>query len=276
LGRRAGGRRTHDKAVSGAVPSGATNDIALLARMDAPVIGLLAGTVLLERQALVSAEIRLVETPYGKAEVDVGEMAGFEVALVQRHGRRRDCPPHRINHAANLAALAQLGVQKVLALGSTGCLRADIELPALMVPDDYINFFDVTIFDDRLVHVTPGFDEGLRAILIEEAGAVARLRDDFPVIDRGTYFQLRGPRLDTRAEVAFSRTFADCVGMTIGSEATIAKELGLSYAALCTLDNYANGVRDRTVAQTEIQDCASRNADICLAILARAVARATS
>jgi 5'-methylthioadenosine phosphorylase len=239
-----------------------------------PMIGLVAGTVLLERQALRSPEIRAVETPYGSAEIDVGDMGGIAVALVQRHGRLRNHPPHRINHAANLSALAQLGVRRVFALGSTGCLRADVELPALMVPDDYINFFDVTIHDDRLVHVTPGFDDDLRAILIEEARAVAATRGNLPVLERGTYFQLRGPRLDTRAEVAFSRTIADCVGMTIGSEATIAKELGLAYAALCTLDNYGNGIRDRIVSQSEIQDSASRNADACLAILVRAVARA--
>jgi 5'-methylthioadenosine phosphorylase len=52
---------------------------------------------------------------------------------VQRHGRRRDRPPHRINHPANLWALRSLGARQVLALGSTGCLRADIDLPALMV-----------------------------------------------------------------------------------------------------------------------------------------------
>jgi 5'-methylthioadenosine phosphorylase len=227
------------------------------------VIGLIAGTVLLERQALVDIDARTVETPYGPAEVDVGRMGGVQVALVQRHGRRRDRPPHTINHAANLAALASLGVSKVLALGSTGCLRDDFDLPALMVPDDYVNFFDDTIFDDRLVHVTPGFDDDLRARLI----AAARADGALPVIDGGVYFQLRGPRLDTKAEVRFSRTIADCVGMTIGSEATIAKELGLDYAVLCTLDNYANGVRDRGVSQAEIQASASRNADACIRIL---------
>jgi 5'-methylthioadenosine phosphorylase len=231
------------------------------------VIGLIAGTVLLERQALSAVDARQITTPYGPAEVDVGQMNGVPVALVQRHGRRRDRPPHTINHAANLAALASLGVQKVLALGSTGCLRDDIDLPALMVPDDYINFFDTTIFNDRLVHVTPGFDEDLRARLL----AAARAQGALPVIDGGVYFQLRGPRLDTRAEVAFSRTFADCVGMTIGSEATIARELQLGYAALCTLDNYANGVRDLGVTQGQIQASASSNADACIEILAAVV-----
>jgi 5'-methylthioadenosine phosphorylase len=231
------------------------------------VIGLIAGTVLLERQALSAVDARTITTPYGEAEVDVGRMNGVEVALVQRHGRRRDRPPHVINHPANLAALASLGAKKVLALGSTGCLRADIDLPSLMVPDDYINFFDQTIFNDRLVHVTPGFDADLRARLV----AAGRAHGVLPVIDGGVYFQLRGPRLDTRAEVVFSGTFAHCVGMTIGSEATIARELGLGYAALCTLDNYAHGVRSLGVTQAQINASAKENADACIAILGMVV-----
>jgi 5'-methylthioadenosine phosphorylase len=236
------------------------------------MIGLIAGTVLLERNALQAPSLRVCDTPHGKAEVAVGQMAGVEVGLIQRHGRLKDTPPHRINHAANLSALASLGVTRVFSLGSTGCLRDDIELPALMIPDDYLNFFDVTVFNDRLVHVTPGFDPTLRAWLIEAAKTLS----DIPVLDRGTYFQLRGPRLDTRAEVRFSRAFADCVGMTIGSEATIARELGLAYASLCTLDNYANGVRDRDVSQAEIQASASHNADLCLRILAAVVQKAAT
>jgi 5'-methylthioadenosine phosphorylase len=233
------------------------------------MIGIIGGTILLEVEALRQAEVRTIATPHGSAEVDVGAIGGTEVALVQRHGHRRDTPPHRINHGANLAALASLGAKRVVALGSTGCLRAELELPALMVPHDYINFFETTVFDHSLVHVTPGFDDELRQLLIAEARAAGRL----PVHDRGVYFQLRGPRLDTRAEVAWTKTVADCVGMTIGSEATVARELGLGYAALCTLDNYANGVRDAHVDQALINRNARDNAEACLDILGRVIAR---
>jgi 5'-methylthioadenosine phosphorylase len=235
----------------------------------APPVGIIGGTILLERQALADARSQTLETPYGTADLDLGSLGGRPVALVQRHGRKRDRPPHRINHAANLAALASLGVRDVLALASTGALKPELDLPALMVPHDYINFFDTTIFDDRLVHVTPGFDPRLRQLLIEEARRVSGL----PVYDQGVYFQLRGPRLDTRAEVAFCGTMADCVGMTVGSEATIARELDLRYAVLCTLDNHAHGVRQQSVRQQDIQSSATRNADACLAVLQAVVAR---
>jgi 5'-methylthioadenosine phosphorylase len=238
-------------------------------RRSSVMIGIIGGTILIERRALDAPEPRDIGTPYGSAEVDVGQLSGVPVALVQRHGRRRDRPPHRINHPANLSALQSLGVSRVIGLGSTGCLRADVDLPALIVPHDYINFFESTVFDDRLVHVTPGFDEELRRTLIEEARGFGQL----PLLDRGVYFQQRGPRLDTRAEVAFMGTLADCVGMTVASEATVARELGLAYAALCTLDNYAHGVRDRPVDQADIQANASRNASACLEVLARVVQR---
>jgi 5'-methylthioadenosine phosphorylase len=240
-----------------------------------PIIGIVGGTILLERQALGDARALTLETPYGTADLDLGTLAasGCPVALVQRHGRKRDRPPHRINHAANLAALASLGVRDVLALASTGALKAELQVPALMVPHDYINFFDTTIFDDRLVHVTPGLDPHLRQLLIEEARRASGQQGSLRVYDQGVYFQLRGPRLDTRAEVAVCGTMADCVGMTVGSEATIARELELRYAALCTLDNHAHGVRQQPVSQQAIQASASANADACLAVLRAVVAR---
>jgi 5'-methylthioadenosine phosphorylase len=142
------------------------------------------------------------------------------------------------------------------------------------------------VFHDRLVHVTPGFDEPLRALLIEEARRATGVTagetsattsaGSLPVYDRGVYFQVRGPRLDTPAEVALAGTFADCVGMTIASEATVARELGLPYAALCTLDNHANGLGPAgggPVRQGDIQAAATRNADLCLQVLAAVLQR---
>ena len=233
------------------------------------MIGIIGGTILLDRRALDAPDLREIDTPHGPSELELGQLAGVPVAFVQRHGRRRDKPPHRINHAANLSGLQVLGVTHVIGLGSTGCLRHDLELPALMVPHDYINFLDSTVFNDQLKHITPGFDEELRRVLIEEARALGRL----PVLESGVYFQQRGPRLDTRAEVAFMRTLADCVGMTVGTEATVARELGLRYAALCTLDNYAHGIRDQVVDQGEIQANAGRNAEAVLDVLGRVLGR---
>ena len=40
--------------------------------------------------------------------------------------------------------------------------------------------------------------------------------------------------------------FADVVGMTVGAECVAANQLGLDYAAVCIVDNLANGLDDGT------------------------------
>ena len=213
------------------------------------MIGIIGGTHILEIKVLKDVEETRIETPYGTAEIDVGRVDGIDVAIIQRHGKRKDKPPHRINHAANFYALKSLGVKYVIGMGSVGALREEYSLPSLIIPHDYIDFFSgVTIYNDSLVHVTPGFDEYLREVLVE----VARKISSFPVIDKGVYFQTRGPRLETKAEIAMIKSFADCVGMTAGSEATIARELGLSYAIVCTMDNYAHGIKNQSIDYREI------------------------
>lgn len=232
------------------------------------MIGIVGGTHLLENEILKEKREIEVQTHFGVAEIDLGILDNVEVAIVQRHGKKRDKPPHRINHQANFYALKSLGVTKVIGMGSAGCLREEIEIPAIIVPHDYIDFFSgVTIFNDSLVYVTPGFDEGIRKILLSVAKQISTL----PVIENGVYFQTRGPRLETIAEIAMIKNFADCVGMTAGSEATIAKELGIRYAVICTMDNYAHGIRGVKVEYEEIIKKAKENAKNCVEIVKEAV-----
>lgn len=234
------------------------------------MIGIVGGTHILEMKLLSEVEERYIETPFGVAEVEIGKINGVDVAVIQRHGKRRDKPPHRINHAANFSALKSLNVKYIIGMGSVGCLREEYSLPALIVPEDYIDFFSgATVYDKSLVHITPGFDEYIRKVLVETAKKISR----FPVIDGGVYFQTRGPRLETRAEIAMIKNVADCVGMTAGSEATVAKELGLGYAVICTMDNYAHGIRNEVVEYREIVKKAKENAEECLRVVEKAVKR---
>lgn len=230
------------------------------------MIGIIGGTVLRETQVPAGGTDRRIVIDGTPVVVRLGGMADVDVAVLQRHGPQAATPPHRIDHAANLRALREAGVDRVVGIGSAGSLREDVELPALFVPDDYISWADPTIFTDRVHHVTPGFDEAIRRELIASARAMGAR-----VVDRGTYWQTRGPRLETRAEIAFLRRFADAVGMTLGSEATVARELGIRYAALCTLDNLAHGLRGAVPTEEEIRARASENAAACLRAIEGAV-----
>lgn len=172
--------------------------------------------------------------------------AGHGARVLQRHdGGGAYTLPHRIDHVANLGALAEQGCDRVLAIGSVGSLKpGELDVGALVCPDDFIalNLGD-SIFGDQRAHSAPGFSPDWRREVIaawSEGGQAPR--------DGGVYWQARGPRFETPAEIRLMAAHADVVGMTIATECVVARELGLDYAALCVVDNLANGLAEEEVS----------------------------
>ena len=167
-------------------------------------------------------------------------------AIVQRH-RDKDGTfvlPHAIDHEATLRPLVEQGCDRVLAIGSVGSLRAELGVGSLVCPDDFIalNLGD-SIFGDEQAHSAPGFAPRWREEVIaawSQGGQEPR--------DGGVYWQARGPRFETPAEIRLMAAHADVVGMTLATECVVARELGLDYAALCVVDNLANGIAEATVS----------------------------
>ncbi|MGN6662614.1 MAG: MTAP family purine nucleoside phosphorylase [Solirubrobacterales bacterium] len=172
-------------------------------------------------------------------------------AIVQRH-RGADGSfvlPHAIDYAANLRPLAEQGCDRVLAIGSVGSLHPELAVGSLVCPDDFIALnLAESIFADERGHSAPGFERRWREEVIaawSEGGQAPR--------DGGVYWQARGPRFETPAEIRLMAAHADVVGMTIASECVVAGELGLDYAALCVVDNLANGLSEEPVSIAEIE-----------------------
>ncbi|MFL5872595.1 MAG: MTAP family purine nucleoside phosphorylase [Solirubrobacterales bacterium] len=167
-------------------------------------------------------------------------------AIVQRHSADGAFVlPHAIDHEANLRPLLEQGCDRVLGIGSVGSLKpGELEVGALVCPDDLIALgLGDSIFGDERAHSAPGFAPRWREEVIaawSESGQAPR--------DGGVYWQARGPRFETPAEIRLIAAHADVVGMTIGSECIVARELGLDYAALCVVDNLANGLAEETVS----------------------------
>jgi 5'-methylthioadenosine phosphorylase len=167
-------------------------------------------------------------------------------AITQRHdGDGAFVLPHAIAHEANLRPLVEQGCDRVLGIGSVGSLRPEeLSVGSLVCPDDFIalNLGD-SIFGDARAHSAPGFDRRWREEVItawSEGGQAPR--------DGGVYWQARGPRFETAAEIRLMAAHAHVVGMTIASECVVAGELGLDYAALCVVDNLANGLAEEEVS----------------------------
>jgi 5'-methylthioadenosine phosphorylase len=228
-----------------------------------PRLAVLAGHTLLGAE--FAADARRLEIATRSGAVALRDADDF--VYLQRHGFDHYSAPHAIDHVANLSALAAAGCDRVLALGSVGSLRAEIAVGTFLAPDDFISVLvRATGFDDHRGHVVPGFDAGWRAdVLAAFAAAGETPRDG------GVYWQSLGPRFETRAEVRAIAQHADVVGMTIGSEAAIARELGLRYAAVCNVDNFANGVAPAELTLAEYEAGKRSNRERSLRALARAV-----
>lgn len=171
-------------------------------------------------------------------------------AVVQRHGGVGDYVlPHEIDHAANLKPLVEQGCDRVLAIASVGSLRTDLPVGTLLCPDDFIALHvSTSIFADTRAHSAPSFAAHWRAELLAAWAEGA----EAPV-DGGVYWQTIGPRFETAAEIRMIAPHADVVGMTVASECVIAGELGLEYAAICIVDNLANGLTAGELSIAELE-----------------------
>lgn len=195
----------------------------------------------------------------GSAGTEIAAIAAQHAVVLQRHGSGDAYTlPHRIDHAANLRTLAEAGCDRALAICSVGSLDAGLGIGSFVCPDDFIALqVTITTFDDPRGHATPGFDSAWRTDVLaawRKSGA-GELRDG------GVYWQTNGPRFETPAEIGLIAAHADLVGMTLASECIVAAELGLPYAAVCVVDNLANGIAAQPLSPVELERDRELNAD---------------
>jgi len=198
-----------------------------------------------------------VEVEVKGVRVDALDFGSYVV--LSRHGSTDYVTPDRIDHAANLRALRELGCSRVLAIGSVGSLHPELGVGTLVCPNDFIAFGSMpTTFGDERSHIVAAFDDGWRRHVRRawKEWGEAELRDG------GVYWQSAGPRLETKAEIRLIATVADLVGMTIASECTVASELHMRYAAVCMVDNLANGVAERPLTIERLEAGRAANEEL--------------
>ena len=187
-----------------------------------------------------------VETPFGPATALVHD----RWVLLQRHGLDHYRAAFAIEHRANLAALRELGCDRVLSICSVGGLSRALEVGTLVCPDDFIALHLGASFDHGLGgERVPGFDPDWRQRVVE----AWRDACEPELGDGGTYWQAIGPRFETPAEIRLIAAHAEVIGMTMAAECILAGELGLAYAAICSVDNLANGVGDEPLSVAEFE-----------------------
>ncbi len=194
-----------------------------------------------------------ISTPFAeeKTRLTLEKLNGIDVYFLPRHGVQHNLPPHKINYRANLWALNEVGVKKIIAVNAVGCIRSDLEPGSLVIPNQLIDytwgrehsFFDgINSLYDHVDFTSP-YDAGLRNILISEAADL-----DIPIFNEACFGCTQGPRLETAAEIQkLKNDGCDIVGMTGMPEAALARELNIFYACIALVVNPAAGLSDEVI-----------------------------
>lgn len=229
-------------------------------------LALIGGHSILGADPEVGFSALSVPTPSGPVELH----ERGELVLLQRHGLGDYSTAARIDHARNLAALDELGCERILAIGSVGGLRRELAVGTFVCPDDFIALhLGLSLSSGHGGERVPGFDPTWRSQVMAAWAEAAEpeLRDG------GTYWQAIGPRFETPAEIRLIATYAEVIGMTIASECVLAGELGIPYAAVCVVDNLANGVAAAPLSEAEFAAGKALNRERLSAAVAAVSAR---
>ena len=211
------------------------------------MLAIIGGSGLCNIEGLEIIRREIVRTPYGQPSEPLifGNLGGKEVIFLARHGANHTLSPHHINYRANIWALQSVGVKSIISIASVGSIEKSIKVGDFVIPHQIIDYTygrNNTYFDGidnpvKHIDFTYPYDMSLREIIIQ---SVQKLTYNF--VTEGVYAATQGPRLETAAEIdRYEKDGATIVGMTAMPEAVLARELNLSYVAICPVANNAAG-----------------------------------
>lgn len=235
------------------------------------MLGVIGGSGIYESLGFENSYEDRAQTPFGQpsAPLEVGEVAGSEVAFLPRHGRTHKYDPSNVPYRANIYALKKAGVDQIIATNAVGSLRESLEPRTLVVPDQ---LFDRTrdrprsFFGDGIVvHVSMAepYCGRLAGHLTDAAGDA-----DADVVEGGTHVCIEGPQFSTRAESAFYRDRGfDTIGMTTVPEAQLAREAEMCYVPLAGVTDYDVWHEEDAVSLETVLGHAEANEETMSAVL---------
>ena len=228
------------------------------------MIGIIGGSGVYEiTQKADKCNKKTVKTDYGEVEVSILEIFNKTVAFLPRHAQGHSIPPHKINYRANIDALKQLGVTKIIATNSVGSMNTEMPPGSFVIPNDFLDFSQdrvKTFYEDKVVHidVTEAYCPQLKEILNKSGD----------VLLGGTYVCTEGPRFETPAEIKmFKMLGGNLVGMTGIPEVTLAREREMCYNSICIVSNYASGISPQELTIDEVFEMVKQKEDDLLELI---------
>lgn len=224
------------------------------------MLGIIGGTGLTKLTDLEITRREVARTPFGEPSgaLIFGRLCGVEIVFLARHGYGHTIPPHEVNYRANLWALKDHGVDRIVSVATVGGIHPELHAGSLVVPAQLIDYTwgrahtFVVSGEKPVTHLdfTEPYCETMRQDILRAAA-----KKNVDIRDGGIYAAAQGPRLETAAEInRMERDGADMVGMTGMPEAYLAREIELCYAAIGVVVNDAagrgaskNGIREEDI-----------------------------
>jgi 5'-methylthioadenosine phosphorylase len=239
------------------------------------VIGIIGGTGFYDPALFTKSQEKRVKTKYGDPSdsLIVAEFKGKQVVILARHGREHTLSPSKVNYRANIDAMKQLGVSKLITISAVGSLKEDIKPGEFVFTDQFIDrtfgreksFFET----GKVGHigVAEPFCPNLRNILVSAAKEVK-----IPYHAKGTCIVIEGPRFSTKAESMLYRSWgADTINMTLAPEVVLAREAEICYGNIAMVTDY-DVWRDHHVSNQMVVETVKRNSENVKKLLTAAIA----
>jgi 5'-methylthioadenosine phosphorylase len=242
---------------------------------DSVDLAIIGGTGIYDNNLFQEEKTIKPHTPYGPTSdsITVGMAGDRKIAFLPRHGKGHKIPPHMINYRANVWALKDLGVKRIIAPSAVGSLNYNYAPGDIMLPDQFIDFTknrNYSFFDgSQVCHISMAdpFCIYLRKIAnkcIHDLGIKFH--------DKGTYVCVEGPRFSTRSESKIFKDVyhADIIGMTLIPECVLARESEICYLSISTITDY-DVWAEQPVSTKEVIETLHKNAEITRTIISKLV-----
>lgn len=226
-------------------------------------IAIIGGTGIYSPEALQGFAEKIIDTPYGQALCNVGEIAGNQVVFITRHGVGHKTAPHKVNYRANIWALKSLGTEEIFATTAVGSLNPEMKAGHFVVCSNVLDFTKsrINTFYDTpergVVHVDFSYPY---CPCVRERVIRCLEKLDIPFHKEGVYVATEGPRFESAAEIkAYAMLGGDLVGMTNMPECILAREAEMCYSTCSIVTNMAAGISPTPLSHMEVVEAMGKS-----------------
>ncbi len=210
--------------------------------MGKAIVGVIGGSGVYGLEGLEIVKEEKIESPWGEPSdlFRFGRMGRTDCVFLARHGRGHRLTPSAIDYRANIDALKRAGVTDIIAISACGSFHRELYPGTFVLVDQIIDRTfkrETSFFGAGCVAHVP-FAHPISPTLRERIADAARaegIRYHFG----GTYVCMEGPQFSTLAEsLLYQAQAADVIGMTVATEAKLAREAEIPYAAIAMVTDY--------------------------------------